>query len=72
MHDGVRALVNEAIAAGELRRCDAGRLAWALLATLNGSVLNWTVQREGELSAWIRRDLKTFLEPYKAARPRSR
>jgi AcrR family transcriptional regulator len=72
MHDGVRALVNEAIAAGELRRCDAGRLAWALLATLNGSLLNWTVQREGELSAWIRRDLKTFLEPYKAARPRSR
>jgi AcrR family transcriptional regulator len=67
MHDGLRALVTEAIAAGELRRCDAGRLAWALLATINGSLQNWAVQREGELAAWIRRDLKTILEPYRAA-----
>jgi AcrR family transcriptional regulator len=72
MHEGLRALVNDAISAGELRRCDAGRLAWALLATINGSLLNWTVQRQGDLSAWIRRDLRTVLEPYKAGRGAAR
>lgn len=70
MHDGLRALVKDAIGAGELRRCDAGRLAWALLAAINGSLLNWAVQREGELSVWIRRDLKTVLEPYAVNRSR--
>ena len=64
MHGGLRALVADAIRAGELRRCDASRLTWALLATLNGSVLNWTVHREGTLVSWIRRDLKTVLDPY--------
>jgi AcrR family transcriptional regulator len=64
MQAGIRALVKDAIAAGELRRCDAGRLAWALLAAINGSLLNWAVNRKGRLAAWLRRDLETVLEPY--------
>ena len=66
--DGIRALVNDAIRTGELRRCDAGRLASALQATMNGSMLNWAVHREGDLVAWIRRDLKTVLEAYRRLR----
>lgn len=72
MHDGLRALVNDAIKAGELRRCDARRLAWAVLAAMNGSLLNWAVHRDGDLAAWIRRDLQTVLEPYRAARSPAR
>jgi AcrR family transcriptional regulator len=68
MHDGLRALVRDAIKAGELRRCDAGRLASALQATMNGSILNWAVHREGDVVTWIRRDLKTVLEPYRSLR----
>jgi AcrR family transcriptional regulator len=64
MHEGLASLVSEAIRAGELRRCNADRLAWALLATLNGSLVNWTVHRQGALAAWIRRDLKTVLDGY--------
>jgi AcrR family transcriptional regulator len=67
MHEGITALVSDAIKVGELRRCHAGRLAWALLATMNGSLLNWTVHREGTLPAWIRRDLKSVLDGYTAS-----
>jgi AcrR family transcriptional regulator len=68
MHDGLRALVRDAIAAGELVPCPAGRLAAALLATMNGSQLNWAVHREGSMVAFIRRDLKTVLAPYRVVR----
>jgi AcrR family transcriptional regulator len=68
--DGLRALVNDAVKAGELRRCDAGRLASALQATMNGSMLNWAVHRQGDVVAWIRRDLQTVLEPYRLRRRR--
>jgi AcrR family transcriptional regulator len=67
-HEGIRLLVKDAIEAGEVRRCDPDRLTWALQATMNGSLLTWAVHREGDLTAWIRRDLKTVLEPYKVRR----
>jgi AcrR family transcriptional regulator len=64
-HQGIRDLVRDAIRAGELVPCHAGRLASALQATMNGSLLNWAVHREGTLVAWVRRDLKTVLKPYR-------
>jgi len=70
--DGLRALVDDAVKSGELRRCGAGRLASALQATMNGSMLNWAVHREGDVVAWIRRDLQTVLEPYRLRRRRRR
>jgi AcrR family transcriptional regulator len=69
-HAGIRALVRDAIDAGELVRCDAGRLASALQATLNGSLLNWAIHREGPLVDWIRRDVRTVLAPYRTRRRR--
>lgn len=64
MRDGIRALVREAVKAGELVRCDTGRLSSALHATLNGSLMNWTVQHDGTLVESLRRDLRTVLAPY--------
>jgi AcrR family transcriptional regulator len=66
MQAGLRALVDDAIAAGELVRCDARRLGRALEATLNGSMLAWTFHREGTLTNWLRRDLRTLIAPYEA------
>jgi len=63
-HAGIRALVMDAMAAGELQPCDASRLARTIQATLNGSVLAWAIHREGSMTAWIKRDLKGLLEPY--------
>jgi AcrR family transcriptional regulator len=68
MRSGFRALVKDAVDAGELRPCDAGRLATALQATLNGSLVNWAVCRQGDLAAWLRRDLRTVLDPYRVRR----
>jgi AcrR family transcriptional regulator len=65
---GLKALVIDAIKAGELRRCHAGRLASALQATLNGSLIDWAVHREGDVVAWIRRDVETVLRPYRTRR----
>ena len=67
MHAGIRSLVRDAIAAGELRKCDAGRLARAIQATLNGSIQDWAIHREGEMAQWVRRDLKMVLDPYRAS-----
>jgi AcrR family transcriptional regulator len=64
MRTGIRALIKEAVAAGELRPSDASRLASAVQATLNGSLLSWAIHRKGTLAAWVRRDLTTLLAPY--------
>jgi AcrR family transcriptional regulator len=66
MRAGIKALIRDAVVAGELIRCDANRLAAALHATMNGSILNWVVHREGSLAAFVRRDLTTVLAPYRS------
>jgi AcrR family transcriptional regulator len=66
MRSGIRDLIREAIAAGELRQCDATRLAGALHATLTGSLIGWATHRQGKLAAWLRRDLQAVLDPYRA------
>jgi AcrR family transcriptional regulator len=68
MQLGIRALVKDALERRELLGCDADRLASALLATLNGALAGWAVERKGRLGAAIRRDLETVLAPYRAAR----
>jgi len=64
--DGYRKLLDDAIAAGELMRCDTARLARAVDALAGGSLIGWAVQRQGTAEAWVRRDLETLLEPYRA------
>jgi len=44
-------LVKDGIAAGELINCDPRRLARALQATLNGSILACAIHREGPMAA---------------------
>lgn len=69
---GIRGLVRDAVAAGELRRCNSVRLADALHATLTGSLIGWAVHRTGRLAAWLRRDVRTVLDPYRASPTRRR
>ena len=70
-HDGLRALVVDAVAAGELVGADPDRLASALQATINGSLLGWAVHGDGDLPAWVRLNVETVLAPYRR-RPRRR
>jgi AcrR family transcriptional regulator len=63
-HAGITGLLRDARAAGELKPCDLPRLARAIQATLNGSLLDWAIHRQGTMAAWVRRDLKMVLAPY--------
>ena len=67
MREGIRALVRDAMAAGELTKGDPARLASALHATLNGSMLNWAVHRNGPMTVAIARDLGAVLQPWLTA-----
>ena len=58
-------LLADAIAAGELRSdTDAAALARSIEVTLRGSVLNWTLYREGPAGEWLRDDLDATLRPH--------
>jgi AcrR family transcriptional regulator len=69
---GYRALLDEAIAAGEIVKCDTRRLARAVGSMGGGSLIAWAVMREGTAEAFVRKDLDTLLAPYRPARAGSR
>ena len=65
---GYRALLDEAVRAGELDACDTGALASALQGVAAGSLLNWAIHREGPVVDWVRRDIETVITPYTRGR----
>jgi len=61
---GYRALLDEAVGAGELDACDTAALASALQGVAAGSLLNWAIHRDGTVVDWVRRDVQTVITPY--------
>ncbi|PYT94304.1 MAG: TetR family transcriptional regulator [Acidobacteria bacterium] len=59
-----RKLLDEAVTARELVKCDTAELARLIQHVNGGSMLDWAVFREGSLAAWLRRDLEALLRPY--------
>jgi hypothetical protein len=69
----IEGLLNDAIRARELRKCDTAAVARLLQAAAHGSMLAWAVFQEGTAVEWVRRDIDLVLAPYRLARkPRSR
>lgn len=64
---GYRALLDEAVAVGDLEPCNTGRLAHAVHSLTPGSLLAWAILREGSSLDWVRGDLATLLDPYRTA-----
>ena len=62
---GIVELLDEAIAAGELRGCDTHRLSVAVDAIAGGALINWAIHREGTAREAIRDALETLLGPYR-------
>jgi AcrR family transcriptional regulator len=59
----------EGIDAGELRPdTDTRMLGRSIEATLRGSMLTWTIYREGSAADWLREDLDALLRPHLARR----
>jgi len=64
---GLRALVADAISAGELvPETDPDRLARTVEVTLGGSLIAWGFYQEGSAAGWLREDLDAVLVPYLA------
>jgi AcrR family transcriptional regulator len=63
---GYQSLLDEAVAAREIVPCDTARLARAVDAVAGGSLIGWAVYREGTAETWVRTDLHTLLDPYRA------
>ena len=64
----LRAMLDEAVEAGELRKCATARLANAVQGLIGGSMMNWAIHREGKAAAWIEADLETLLRPLQVPR----
>jgi AcrR family transcriptional regulator len=62
---GYRALIDDAIAAGELTATDTNQLARSIHALVRGSLITWAIHREGTLLTWMRDDLDALLAPYR-------
>ncbi len=56
-------LLDEAVAARELRKCDTAELARLVQDLNGGAMLSWAVYREGSVAAWVRRDLEASPGP---------
>jgi AcrR family transcriptional regulator len=60
-----RKLLDEAVAARELLKCDTAELARLVQQVNGGSLLGWAVFRKGSLANWLRRDIEALLQPYR-------
>lgn len=65
IHAGYRALLDEAVAAGEVAKCDTQALARAVGAISGGSLIGWAIHRQGTAVKWVTADLETLLAPYR-------
>ena len=64
----IEALLEAAVAAGELRRdVDVRLLARTVEVVVGGSLMSWATYREGKAVDWIVRDLDAVLEPWRPA-----
>ena len=69
--DGFRALLDEAVEAGELvAGTDTRLLARVVQTTLSGALMTWGFYQEGPVAAWARTDLEAVLRPHRVARRR--
>jgi AcrR family transcriptional regulator len=62
-----KGLLDDAIAARELKKCATGELARLVHQVNTGAMLDWAVCRKGSLAEWIRSSLENLLLPYRRA-----
>jgi AcrR family transcriptional regulator len=63
MHAEIKRLLDEAVTAGELLKCDTSRLARAVQSLLSGASLQWAIDRNGKVGDRLREDLDSLLNP---------
>jgi len=61
MRAGIKALLDDAVDAGELRQTDTDKLSRAVQAMMGGSLLQWAIDREGKAADRLSEDLSALL-----------
>jgi AcrR family transcriptional regulator len=61
----IRALLEEAVQAGELAECDPDDLSRTVQTAHTGALATWAVYRSGTLDEWLRGEIEAVLEPYR-------
>lgn len=72
IREETRKLLDQAVAARELVKCNTGELARLVQQVNGGSMLDWAVFREGTLANWLRCDLEALLRPYRPSHRKTR
>ena len=67
MRAGIKALLDDAVDAGELPRTDTERLSRAVQAMMGGSLLQWAIDREGKAADRLSDDLNALLNSRNSA-----
>jgi AcrR family transcriptional regulator len=65
MREETRRLLDQAVAARELRACDTEELGRLLQQLNDRAMLGWAVFQEGSLERWVRREVEALLRPYR-------
>ena len=65
---GYKALLDEAVRAGEIVKCNTSRVARAVWAVAGGSLLGWAILREGSVKGFLRRDVEVLMAPLRRRR----
>lgn len=61
----IRALLDRAVSEGRLvSRTRTGRLSRSLETTVQGARSTWTIHRRKSLERWVRREIRSVLEPW--------
>ena len=63
----IRALLEDAVQAGELGECDPEDLSRTVQTAYTGALATWAVYRSGGLDEWLRGEIEAVLEPYRPA-----
>lgn len=67
LRDETKKLLDEAVAARELRKCDTAQLARLIQHVNGGAMVAWAVYRQGSVASWVRRELEALILPYRSA-----
>ena len=65
VREPIKRLLDAAVHARELSPCDTARLAEALHAVYNGTLITWAIVRRGRLTTALRREIEFALTPYR-------
>jgi len=68
IRDETKRLLDDAVAARELRPCDTAQLARLIQHANGGATLAWAVYRTGPVASYVRRELTALLAPYRTQR----